>query len=131
MNGIKEILLTSSILIWSTPVLAESLEVQTELQKNKELVFTTLHNKPLNHVVWKNNLGMSLAENKVYFQNQALSKIKLPITEDISWGVFRSQTSWHVVWVKYKLNSPWVQSEQISVWIWKNNKAEITYSFKF
>ncbi len=131
MNGLKEILLASTIIVWATSASAEDAKVQSELQKNKELVFRVLHTQSSHHVIWKKNHGSIPEENKIYFQEHVLPKIKLPITEDISWWVFKSHTSWNVVWIRYQLNTSPLQREHISVWIGKNNKAEITYSLKF
>lgn len=129
MNVVKEILLASSIIAWPTVVWAQHLEVQTELQKNKNLVFETL-NMPSHHIWKKANITIS-EKNKEYFQEHVLPKIKLPITENISWWVFKSHTGGSVVGIRYQLNTSKFQREHISVWIWKDNKAEVMYNLKF
>ncbi len=129
MNVVKEILLASSIVAWPTVVWAQHLEVQTELQKNKNLVFETL-NMPSHHIWKKANITVS-EKNKEYFQEHVLPKIKLPITENISWWVFKSHTGGSVVGIRYQLNTSKFQREHISVWIWKDNKAEVMYNLKF
>lgn len=129
MNVVKEILLASSIVAWPTVVWAQHLEVQTELQKNKNLVFETL-NMPSHHIWKKANITVS-EKNKEYFQEHVLPKIKLPITENISWWVFKSHTGGSVVGIRYQLNTLKFQREHISVWIWKDNKAEVMYNLKF
>ncbi len=129
MNVVKEILLASSIIAWPTVVWAQHLEVQTELQKNKNLVFETL-NMPSHHIWKKANITVS-EKNKEYFQEHVLPKIKLPITENISWWVFKSHTGGSVVGIRYQLNTSKFQREHISVWIWKDNKAEVMYNLKF
>ncbi len=129
MNIVKEVLLASSILTWSPLVLAENLEVQSELQKNKNLVFQTLNVQ--SHHIWKQAHTTIWEKNKEYFQEVVLPKIKVPITENISWGVFRSHTWWSVVGIKYQLSTSKAQREHISVWIGKDNKAEIMYNLKF
>jgi len=129
MNVVKEILLASSIVAWPTVVWAQHLEVQTELQKNKNLVFETL-NMPSHHIWNKANITVS-EKNKEYFQEHVLPKIKLPITENISWWVFKSHTGGSVVGIRYQLNTSKFQREHISVWIWKDNKAEVMYNLKF
>lgn len=129
MNVVKEILLASSIIAWPTVVWAQHLEVQTELQKNKNLVFETL-NMPSHHIWKKANITIS-EKNKEYFQEHVLPKIKLPITEKISWWVFKSHTGGSVVGIRYQFNTSKFQREHISVWIWKDNKAEVMYNLKF
>jgi hypothetical protein len=129
MNVVKNFLLASSIITWPTVVWAQHLEVQTELQKNKNLVFETL-NMPSHHIWKKANITVS-EKSKEYFQEYVLPKIKLPITENISWGVFKSHTWWGLVGIRYQFNTSKLQREHISVWIWKDNKAEIMYNLKF
>lgn len=129
MNVVKEILLASSIVAWPTVVWVQHLEVQTELQKNKNLVFETL-NMPSHHIWKKANITVS-EKNKEYFQEHVLPKIKLPITENISWWVFKSHTGGSVVGIRYQFNTSKFQREHISVWIWKDNKAEVMYNLKF
>lgn len=132
MNGVKGILLASTLIVWNQSALAENVGMQNELQKNKQLVFNILDNNDSSyHVIWKNGPNYASKENKIYFQEQVLPKIKLPITQDISGWVFKSHTSWNVVGIKYQLSNSQLQREHISVWIGKNNKAEITYSLKF
>lgn len=128
MSVINNILLASSILTSSSWVLAQNVEVENEVQKNKTLIFETLgaqyQNKFWNHnVIWD--------QNHKYFQDKVLPKIRLPITEDISWWVFKSHISWSVVWIKYQLNNSQLQKDHISIWIGKRNRAEITYNLKF
>ena len=79
MNIVKEVLLASSILAWPTVTLAENLEVQSELQKNKNLVFETLNVQ--SHHIWKHTHTTIWEKNKEYFQEVVLPKIKVPITE--------------------------------------------------
>lgn len=128
MSVINNILLASSILTSSSWVLAQNVEVENEVQKNKTLIFETLgaqyQNKFWNHHgIWD--------QNNKYFQDKVLPKIRLPITEDISWWVFKSHISWGVVWIKYQLNNSQLQKDHISIWIGKRNRAEITYNLKF
>jgi len=129
MNVVKKNLLASSIITWPTVVWAQHLEVQTELQKNKNLVFETL-NIPSHHI-WKKTHTTIWEKNKEYLQEHVLPKIKLPITENISWWVFKSHTGGSVVGIRYQLNTSKFQREHISVWIGKDNKAEVMYNLKF
>lgn len=130
MNVVKEILFASSILATSSSVCAENMEVQNELQKNKKWVFEVLYSSS-HPIVWNKLTQSSLEKNKEYFKEYVLPKIKLPITESISWWVFKSHTGGSVVGIRYQLNASKFQREHISVWIWKDNKAEVIYSLKF
>lgn len=130
MNVVKEILFASSILATSSSVYAENVEVQNELQKNKKWVLEILYSSS-HPVVWNKPTLSSSEKNKEYFKEYVLPKIKVPITENMSWWVFKSHTGWSVVGIKYQLNTSPLQREHISVWVGKDNKAEIVYSLKF